>query len=66
MIFYEIIELKFCGLNINLKKNIIKRAIEDNNTFIENNERIEISENYLINYDDVEEKEEKEENEEKV
>lgn len=29
IIYLEILELKFCGLNKNIKKNIIKRAIND-------------------------------------
>lgn len=29
LVYLEIIELNFCGLNFNLKKNIVKRSIED-------------------------------------
>ena len=31
LVFLEIIELNFCGLNKNLKKNIMNRSIEDSN-----------------------------------
>ena len=31
LIYLEIIELNFLGLNINLKKNIIERGIKENN-----------------------------------
>ena len=35
LIFLEIIELNFCGLNFNLKKNIISRSETDSRFFIE-------------------------------
>ena len=47
-IYLEIIELKFCDLNINIRKNIIIRAESDlddqlnnNNSFIEDNNDID-------------------------
>lgn len=43
-IFLEIIELKFCGLNNNIRKNILKRMEKDNfiNEFLEGTESDEI------------------------
>ena len=34
LIYLELIELKFCKLNYNLRKNIIKRSIDDINQSI--------------------------------
>ena len=64
LVFLEIIELKFCGLNKYIKKNIKKRAIEDVNEALTNKKEIfEIDNDYFINYDDVE-KGKKEKNDE--
>ena len=38
LVFLEIIELNFCGLNTNTKRNIIERAINDFNFDLEENE----------------------------
>ena len=49
-IFLEIIELNFCGLNHDLRKNIISRAMDDNNLIYEiNDEDDDNSENELPN-----------------
>ena len=53
LVFIEIVQLKFCVLNKNIKKNIEKRAIEDKN--ITESKKIEDSilelGGYLINLD---------------
>ena len=47
LVFLEIIELKFCGLNQNIKRNIEMRAIEDSvNSMKKENESLEID-NYI-------------------
>ena len=61
LIFFEVIELHFCGLDINLKKYIIERAIKDSyeNENLDKNKKeekiIEIAENYYITYNNDEE-----------
>ncbi len=50
MIYMEIIELKFCGLDYDLKKNIQKISIKDYKSISEKN-------NEEDDYDDVNEKE---------
>ena len=50
MIYMEIIELKFCGLDYDLKINIQKRGIKDYKSISEKN-------NEEDDYDDVNEKE---------
>ena len=56
LVFLEIIELKFCGLNTNIAKNIKKRALEDFNDSLLTKKKIyEIDNDYFINYDDIEE-----------
>ena len=63
LVFLEIIELKFCGLNNYIKKNIEKRALDDANNASNLNDSndyslkgknniFEISDGYLIDYDD--------------
>ena len=52
LIYNEIIICNFCGLNKNTKKFICKRAKEENINPIEikdNNDEIEIEDNYIIN-----------------
>lgn len=44
LIFLEIIELNFCGLSDNIKKNIAKRADEDMNLLKDNSIRDSIEE----------------------
>ena len=61
LIFLEKIELNFCGLNKNLKKNIQKRAdIEMQDSLIEDEIKInsfEVNNNYIVNFkDDLEKK----------
>ena len=59
LIYLEIIELRFCGLNKNTKKNILKRSLKDK---IESscdfdfniNESIDIESDSFINYKDNE------------
>ena len=56
--FFENLKLHFCGLDNNLKNNIIERSIKENNEDdsmdnINEKGRIEIAENYYISYDDV-------------
>ena len=52
LVFLEIIELKFCGLNKYIKKNIEKRALDDvQESKEEKNNIIEISKGYLVDYD---------------
>ena len=55
LIFCEIIELNFCGLEKNTKKNILERAMlaeyEDNKEVELANNSIEISEGFEINLD---------------
>ena len=47
LVYLEIIELKFCGLNQNIKRNIEMRAIEDSvNSMKKENESLEID-NYI-------------------
>ena len=52
-IFYEKIELNFCGLNVNLKKNIIYRAESDIYSILDINEEKE-DENDNNNEDNIE------------
>ena len=54
MIYLELIELNFCGLNYNLKKCIIRRSIQDLDF------RVKYESISLFNDEDVEEEEEKE------
>lgn len=61
LIFLEKIELNFCGLNKNLKKNIQKRAdIEMQDSLIEDEKIInsfEVNNNYIVNFkNDLEKK----------
>jgi len=52
LIFLEIIELNFCGLNENLKRNIEKRALIESSLLTENeNEKDKFDNelNYIIN-----------------
>ena len=37
LVYLEIIELNFCNLNFNIRKNIIKRGIDESLTFTDNN-----------------------------
>ena len=58
LIFFENLELHFCGLDNNLKKNIMERSINDinKNDIMGKNrssEIIEIDENYYTSYDDA-------------
>jgi hypothetical protein len=46
LIYLEIIELHFCKLNYNIRKNIIERSIEDSNTDIDEDDN-----NLLFNRD---------------
>ena len=60
-VFLELIELNFCGLNKNIKKNIVVRAIEDSNESLSPNENtFEVDNQYIVHYDD--DKEEIEDN----
>ena len=53
-IFHEAIELNFCGLNKNIKKNIINRANEDSVANLENFNKIEINDYIFdLNGEDV-------------
>ena len=51
LVFLEIIELKFCGLNRNIKFNIQRRATEDASLFQSDNHTIEMD-GYLFDFDD--------------
>lgn len=48
LVYTELIELNFCDLNFNLKKNIILRSKED----VPNIPEFNINKTYEINYDD--------------
>jgi len=50
LVFLEFIELKFCELNKNLKKNINKRVIEEENSDISENKEViaEINNDYIV------------------
>ena len=56
LVFLEIIELKFCGLNKYIRKNIEKRAVDDANSSLLGEEKniFEFSKGYLIDYDNQE------------
>ena len=54
-VFLEFIELKFCGLNINIKKNIEERATEDTNPINSSNDKLitfEVDDDYVVVYKD--------------
>ena len=53
MIFLEIIELNFCGLNKNTKRNIQIRANEDIQETKQEEDLIEVSPGYFIHKDDL-------------
>ena len=49
LVFLEIIELNFCGLNKYLKENIMERAVEDNKEcVVEDNYNPIINDDYII------------------
>ena len=52
LIFIEIIELNFCGLSHNTKKNIELRASQDSNITIKDDEKGKSLEDYLLNLKD--------------
>ena len=56
-IYLEIIELNFCGLSENIKRNIEKRALRDSNQqpFNTLNNIFEINNQYIVNCNDAEE-----------
>lgn len=57
LVFLEIIELNFCDLNTNLKKNIELRAIADSQDFPISNERdlsFQIDDQYIVHFKDEE------------
>ena len=56
LVFLEIIELKFCGLNKYIRKNIEKRALDDANNSLLGEEKniFEFSKGYIIDYDNQE------------
>ena len=41
LIYLELFELNFCGLNYNLRKNILKRSLEDSKMEFNNNNNVE-------------------------
>ena len=41
LIYLELIELNFCGLNYNLRKNILKRSSDDSKIELDNNNNVE-------------------------
>ena len=55
LIFNEIIELNFCGLKLNTKKNIAKRASLENK-ILNDNDSICSEGDYLINLENIDEK----------
>ena len=58
LVFLELIELKFCGLNTYIKKNIDRRSIKDvKECFEDKEESIDIDSNYIIDYNNEEEEE---------
>ena len=56
-VYLEIIELNFCGLSENIKRNIEKRALKDSNQqpFNLKNNIFEINNQYIVNCNDAEE-----------
>ena len=49
-VFLEYIELNFCGLSDNLQSNIMQRGIKDQNFILDDDEeKIEIDNNYYVN-----------------
>jgi hypothetical protein len=57
LIYLEILELNFCGLNLYLRKKIIERGLED---LYENDENEDENDNLIIEDDDEDKKKEKE------
>ena len=59
LVFLEIIELKFCGLNIYTQYNIKQRAFEDSkDLLVDKLENIEVDSEYLVEYSDMDDKSE--------
>ena len=59
-IYLEIIELNFCGLSDNIKRNIEKRALKDSDERLNDslNNIFEINNQYIVKCNEAEEKKE--------
>ena len=60
-VFLEFFELNFCGLNKNLKKNIVERALQDSMDISNDNAIVEfeVEDEYLVQYNEQNSKDRK-------